>query len=309
MLVNQSLTTATLSLFRPQPTAADQPAKISTEPLRMAKTADMSGFYSAPTVTTVQEPVLSEQTQKVLDTIASLVANEGAAINRGTKAIWSSQLGRDIPLDTKYDDLSIEDQMSMDGDARRANHLSEEFRITAYLAGADETPLKGITYFGQKMDMSREELIEDTINRAVDSQVNNMRSLFAMAADPEVQALMTDLEIPTDVPEWTDELEQTVRADLTAKRWAEFERGEMEMTVTIYSSTHAANYGEAYKVLDMRTGEMTVNEANRTEFNEAWELSDSRKANYAKWLDSPLADQMTSSWGEHRDAIMRDVYA
>lgn len=312
MLVNQSLTTATLSLFRPHPTATDQPAQISAEPLRVAQTADMSGFYSAPTVSTVQQPVLSEQTQKVLDTIASLVANEVAAVNRGTKALWSSQLGRDIPLDTDCTDLSVQDRMlmgSMGREANRANNLNNDLSISASLAG--EMNLKGRGFIGPdaRMDMSRDELIQDTTNGMVSHQINHIKRAFEMAADPEVQALMKDLDVPTKVPAWTEELDQTVRADLTAKRWDEFERGEMEMTIEIYSSPHAMNYGEAYKALDMRTGEMTVNEANRTEFNEVWELSDSRKANYAKWLDSPLADQMTSSWAEHRDAIMRDVYA
>lgn len=130
-----------------------------------------------------------------------------------------------------------------------------------------------------------------------------------MGTDPEVMALMGDLETITTVPTWTDALEQTVRANLTAKRWAEFDRGEIDMTVTIYSSKHAASYGEAYKVLDMRTGYMTVNEANRVEFDEAWELSDLKKAHYARWLENGVAEQMTAGWGEHRDAISRDVHA
>ena len=54
MLVNQSLTTAPLSLFRPQQaTATEQPAQIAAKPLSMARTADMGGFYSAPMVATV----------------------------------------------------------------------------------------------------------------------------------------------------------------------------------------------------------------------------------------------------------------
>ncbi len=189
MLVNQSLTTATLSLFRPQATSAEQPAKISSEPSRMAKTADMSGFYSAPTVATVPDPVLSEQTQKVLDTIASLVANEVAAVNRGTKALWSSQPGRDIPLDTDWTDLSVQDRMlmgSMGREANRADNLNNDFSISASLAGEMNLKGRGFIGPGARMDMSRDELIEDTIDGMVTHQINHIKRAFEMAADPEV---------------------------------------------------------------------------------------------------------------------------
>lgn len=311
MYVNPSLTSATLALFRPQtsePTQAPAPMAALT-PLTIAKTAEMGWHYADPRASSVQATVFSARTQDAMAAIQSLIANEGAALNRGTKAIWSSQLGRDIPLDTRYTDLSVEDRMSMDREARKADNLNIHFSLSASIASG--IALKGQAFIlgGEKADMSREELIEDTINGFVSMQINHMKRSFEMAADPEVQALMQDLEVPTEVPEWTTDLEQTLRADLTAKRWAEFERGEIEMTVTIYSGKHAANYDQPYKVLDMRTGEMTVNEANRVEFDKGWEFSDRKKAGFAMMLEGPLGDRVTEGWGEYRDAILQDIHA
>lgn len=84
---------------------------------------------------------------------------------------------------------------------------------------------------------------------------------------------------------WLFDREARIRTDLTAKRWAEFDSGEIETTIQIYASKHAFKQDKPWRVLDMRIGGLTVTKAHTVAFDEAWTVSEHKRGGMAPHVE------------------------
>ncbi len=321
MQVSQSLNSYTLSLF--QGAASGATVEPSVGPpgpasrFAPAETTEMTGIYSDPRIGPTPAVAFSETTQRILDTIHSLINNEletiGATFRQMVETDLEFEPEDKLPESTKYTDLTNEQMRGLSEETRDAGLLELKFSIISALATQDAASLKGAgsILFGEKyVEMSTEELVEYQINTLVDGQIGAIKKAVEMSRGEDFITFSEGTRDPTGVVDsMTEEEVEILRSDLLAQRRAEYKRGELDFNINVFASTHAANYDKIHKTLNMATGETVVNEANTVVFDEAWELSARKKASFQRLLigEGEFFEDNLERLGVYAEEYLRDI--
>lgn len=297
MQVIQSFNSYTVSLFSGATSGGKaSPAGVSPGPASYfapAAQTEMTGVYTDPGVAQVVGPaILSDSTQRILDTIHSLANNEMKTIGATFRQMAEVDLQRvpenNLPESARYTDLTYGEKQKLSDETRDAGFLELKLSIYSKLATQGAAGLKGTGsfLFGEKyVNMTDAELVAYQINALVDRQIESIEKTIEMSQNEDFVILSDGTPDPTgQVAAMTEEERTTLRDDLLAQRMAEYERGALHVNVTVFASTHAANYDKTYKTLNMASGETVVNAANTAVFDEAWELSERNKEFFQKLL-------------------------
>lgn len=277
------------------------------------ETSELASYYTA-NIGRPQLPPLSEQTQQALDQIKSIVDNELKTFNTNLRAQAEKELGRELAPDEKLGDLGMYDRMALSSETRGAELELQRIQSHAHRATNMNVESEVWIFDPAAMDMTKEELADKVIRDHVEHQIGSMRALAKETTTEEYQKFASsDDTAARSVPPLTEEAENQIRADLLAYRRAQYERGEFDVTVQVFSSYHAFNYEKVHTTLDMATGEMTVNEENRAEFRDEWEMSQSDRdfhlRNIEHFGEDYYLNKVTSiGKSRYKDAILKDIY-
>ncbi len=321
MQVSQSVNSYTLSLFQGASSgeksnlAAAQPGPASY--FAPADNTSLPGIYADPRVAQGTPARMSDATMRILDTIHSIVSNElktiGATFRQMAEVDLEFEPEEKLPEDTRIRDLTSEQVGRLSADTRDAARLELQLSLYTTLATQGGVTPKGFGFilFGEKyVEMNDAELAEHQINALVDNQIKAIKMTLELSKSEEFIRFSAGTGIPTDVTgPLTDEELATLRSDLLAERRAQYQRGELNVNVTVFASTHAANYDKTYKTFDMASGETVVNEANTAAFDEAWEFSERKKEAFHRLLvgDSDFVRDNIERLGIYAEEYIKDA--
>lgn len=288
----------------------DQASRFTPAP----QTSELASYYSV-NQGRPQLPPLSKQTQQALDQIKSIVGNELKTYRANLRAQAEKELGRKLAPDEKLGDLGIHDRMALSSETRKAEATLFSSYVWSQIATVDMESPHTVSLTGpDAMDLSKEELADKVIRDGVETQINAMKYLAKRTTTETYQKFASAEDAPArSFPPLTRETEDQIRTDLLAYRRAQYERGELDITVQVFSSQHAFNYGQPHKVFDMAAGEMTVNEENRAEFRNDWEMSQSDRDHYLRGIEHfgearYMNEIKNLGKSQYKDEVLKDIY-
>lgn len=314
MQVSQSMNAYTASLFQgaiieqtaSQPAAKTGPASYFAPAVQ----TELSGIYSDPRIALADPVALSDSTKRILDKINSLINNELKTISTTYHKMAEADTGRELPENPKYSDFTTEERMSLSEETRSAERFKTSFGIWSHIATMDPSNLKGRGFMigEQFLDMTETELAEKTISGFVNTQIQAAQRVIEMTRSDEFATFSDGTENPTGpVHAMTPEEVETMRSDLLAKWTDAYDRGEINLTLQVFSSGHAVNYDKAYKTLNMATGDFIVTTENSVVFDEAWEFSEARKTTMERLMTGVGGSQFLDGLGEYAEEYLKDL--
>lgn len=278
----------------------------------------LTGVYADPATSQGSVSVLSDSTLAVLDRIQAIIDRDLALLesnyHRRVVEELEHELEIELPEDFDVESLTDSERQILSQETKDLGKLPGELQIPAHLATLDAAKLKGSKtfYFGEKfVNMSNEEVIDYTLEKLVETQVRAVQKTISMTQTDTFIENTKEGDQPGRQMETLSEQEvEAMRSDLLAQRKREYERGELDIEINIFSSAHAANYGKVYKTINTGTGEVVENPQNSVEFDADWEFSESKGRALARLFNDPgIAKQLQDrgSFGAYFDEYKKDI--
>ncbi|WP_411351133.1 hypothetical protein PNH50_11530 [Leisingera aquaemixtae] len=279
--------------------------------------------YSAPAALSL---VLPERTQAALDRIQSIIDNEQVNLRKNLLQSITEDLSHGLDEKQKQElaeelkSLKLSNFSQHDFPGKQfsektldAKQLMSRLESETWEATKGLEATTAVAYFGQDhVEMTREELVDLTITRGVERQIKAMKRVSETTNSEQYRTLAArDGSVPRAVPPLSAEDEAAIRADLLSHRRAQYERGELNIEIKVFSSTWAANYNEPYTTISMATGQQVTNEANASTFRDEWEMTEHRKGFFRQGIAHHGLEQYAPTLAQHahREEILRDIYS
>ncbi|UWQ61463.1 hypothetical protein K3723_11320 [Leisingera caerulea] len=269
---------------------------------------------------------MPKRTQAALDRIQSIIENEQVNLRKNLLQSITEDLSQGLDEEQKQELAEELKSLKLSNFSQHdfpGKQFSEKTLDTKQLMSRLESETweatKGlevttaVAYFGQDhVEMTREELVDLTITRGVERQIKAMKRVSEITNSEQYRTLAArDGSVPRAVPPLSAEDEAAIRADLLAHRRAQYERGELDIEIKVFSSTWAATYNEPYTTIGMADGRQVTNEANASTFRDEWEMTEHRKAFFRQGIAHHGLEQYAPSLAQHadREEILRDIYS